>query len=186
MTSVVDICNIGLVNLGDQKITSLTDNNERARLCNLRYEDVRDAVLRSYPWSCAITRAKLARSSTEPVWGFSYKYTLPTDCLRVIDLYDWDSEHYVENGFLVTDADQAWIKYIKRIEDPNEFDALVVHAIGLRLASEIAEALTGRPELRDHMLAKYQAVLSDARTADSSERGYVRTIYSDVFIEARL
>jgi hypothetical protein len=186
MTSVVDICNIGLVNLGDQKIASLTDNNERARLCNLRYSDTRDAVLRSYPWSCAVSRAKLARSSTAPTWGFSFKYALPSDCLRVLDLYDWNDEHHIENGFLVTDSEQAWIKYVKRIEDPNEFDALVIHAIGLRLASEIAEALTGRPELRDHMLAKYQAVLSDARTADSSERGYVRTIYSDVFIEARL
>jgi len=185
MTSVVEICNIGLTNLGDQKISSLTDNNERARLCNLRYEDTRDAVLRSYPWTCAVTRAKLARSSTNPVWGFSYRYQLPSDCLRVLDLYDWDDEHYIENGFIVTDSEQAWIKYIKRIEDPNEFDSLLIHAIGLRLAMEIAESLTGRPELRNNMLGKYNTVLAEARSADSSERGNVNTIYADVFLEAR-
>lgn len=186
MTSVVEICNIGLTNLGDKKISSLDDNNERAQLCSLRFPDVRDAVLRSYPWSCAVTRTKLARSSTDPVWGFSYRYALPSDCLRVLDLNDWNEEHYIENGFVVTDSGQAWIKYIKRIEDPNEFDALIIQVIGLRLAMEIAEALTGRPELRNNMLAKYNAILADARSADSSERGMAKLIYSDVFLEARL
>ena len=50
---------------------------------------------------------------------------------------------------------------------------------------EIAESLTGRPELRNNMLAKYNAILSEARSADSSERGNVNTIYADVFLEAR-
>ena len=185
MTSVVEICNIGLTNLGDQKISSLSDNNERARLCNLRFNDVRDSVLRAHPWSCAVTRIKLARSSTNPVWEFSYRYALPSDCLRLIDLYDWDKEHHVENGFIVTDAEQAWIKYVKRIEDPNEFDVLLIQAIGLRLASEIAEALTGRPELRDNMFARYNQTLSEARSVDSAEKAYVNTIYADIFIEAR-
>ena len=102
-----------------------------------------------------------------------------------MDLYDWDDEHYIENGFIVTDSEQAWIKYIKRIEDPNEFDSLLIHAIGLRLAMEIAESLTGRPELRNNMLGKYNTILAEARSADSSERGNVNTIYAYVFLEAR-
>jgi len=156
MTSVVEICNIGLTNLGDKKISSLVDNNERARLCSLRFPDVRDAVLRSYPWSCAVTRTKLARSSTDPVWGFSYRYALPSDCLRVLDLNDWNEEHYIENGFLVTDSGQAWIKYIKRIEDTgiqasNDMDIapLFIPALVAGLAYNIA---LKKPEAADRVV----------------------------------
>ena len=186
MASVVDICNIALSNLGDQKISSLSDANERARLCNLRYNDVRDSVLRSHPWSCAITRTQLARSDTAPTWGFDYAYPLPSDCLRVLDVEDWNEPYRVENGSIVTDSDTIKLKYIKQITDPNEFDALIIQAIGLRLASEIAESLTGRPELRDNLFGKYQTALAEARSVDSAERAYVDTLWSDVFIEARL
>ena len=69
MSSVVQICNIALSNIGEQRITALTDNNERARLCNLRYDDVRDAVLRSYPFKVAVQRVELALSADAPAWG---------------------------------------------------------------------------------------------------------------------
>ena len=92
----------------------------------------------------------------------------------------------MENVSIVTDSDTVKLKYIKQITDPNEFDALLIQAIGLRLASEIAESLTGRPELRNNLFGKYQSALAEARSVDSAERAYVDTLWSDVFIEARL
>ncbi len=77
MTSVVQICNIALSNLGEAKIAALTDENERARQCNLRYEDCRDAVLRSHPWNAAVTRAALAANVTAPAWGFAKSLPFP-------------------------------------------------------------------------------------------------------------
>jgi hypothetical protein len=185
MASVVDICNIALSNLGDQKISSLSDANERARVCNLRYDDVRDSVLRSHPWSCAIKRTQLARNDTAPVWGFDYAYSLPSDCLRVLDVEEWETPFRIENGNIVTDAEKVKLKYIKQVLDPNEFDSLIIQAIALKLASEIAESLTGRPELRNNMLSKFLSVVAEARSIDSAERANVDTLWSDVFIEAR-
>ena len=115
MASVVDICNIALSNLGDQKISSLSDANERARVCHLRHEDVRDSVLRSHPWSCAIKRTQLARNDTAPVWGFDYAYSLPSDCLRVLDVEEWETPFRIENGNIVTDAEKVKLKYIKQV-----------------------------------------------------------------------
>ena len=59
MATEVSICANALRRLGDDPITSLTDDTERARLCNAFYEDARDACLRSHPWNFAITRASL-------------------------------------------------------------------------------------------------------------------------------
>ena len=185
MASVVSICNIALSNLGDEKIASLSENNDRARSCDLRYEDVRDAVLRSYPWNCATTRVELARSTTDPVWGFTYSFALPSDCLRVLDVYDYTVPFAIEGRFLLTENSSAKLKYIARITDPNDYDILLQQAIGIRLASEIAEALTGRTELKQEMYQKYLLILTEARGVDSQEKGMPSVIEANDFINAR-
>ena len=45
MATEVSICSNALRRLGDDPITSLTDDSERARLCNSFYADTRDSVL---------------------------------------------------------------------------------------------------------------------------------------------
>ena len=44
MASVVQICNSALNQLGASSITALTENSKNARICNERYETIRDAV----------------------------------------------------------------------------------------------------------------------------------------------
>ena len=88
MATEVSICSNALRKLGDDPITSLTEDTERARLCNAFYESSRDSLLRSHPWNFAITRATLAKLSSTPAYGFAYQYALPTDpyCLRVLEM----------------------------------------------------------------------------------------------------
>lgn len=69
MPSVVEICNEAMDLLGAATITSLDENSKEARLCNRRFSTVRDAVLRSHPWNCAITRATLSQDGTPPSFG---------------------------------------------------------------------------------------------------------------------
>ena len=45
MASEVGICSNALRKLGDESITSLTDNSDRARLCNNIYPEVRNELL---------------------------------------------------------------------------------------------------------------------------------------------
>ena len=67
MPSVVDICNEAMDLLGAATITALTENSKEARLCNRRFETVRDAVLRAHTWNVAITRAELVDVVAVPV-----------------------------------------------------------------------------------------------------------------------
>ena len=64
MASVIEICNSALLQLGAQAITSLTENSKNARLCNARFNTVRDSVFRSHPWNSLIKRQKLAADVT--------------------------------------------------------------------------------------------------------------------------
>lgn len=183
MASTVEICNIALSNLGDQLITSLTEANARARACNLRFNDTRDAVLRSHPWNCAMSRATLAVSGT-PDWGYTNSFALPTDCLRVLDVEDPDTEWKIEGRNIVSDGSTIKIRYIAQITDTTLFDSTLVQAIALKLAWEIAETLTGNIDLKREMWQKYQFAISEARSNDAME-GTPEKIEADEWLLAR-
>ena len=87
MASVVDICNSALNLLGASTISALTDDTKNARLCNQRYEPVRNRIFRGHNWNCLIKRVQLAQDSAAPVVEFSFQYTLPADCLRVLKIH---------------------------------------------------------------------------------------------------
>ena len=79
MATEVSICSNALRRLGDSPITSLTEDTERARLCNALYEPARDSLLRSHAWNFAITRASLAKATESPAFEFANQFILPTD-----------------------------------------------------------------------------------------------------------
>ena len=63
MASVVDICNSALNQLGASTIIALTENSKNGRLCNARYNVIRDVAFRAHPWNCAIKRQNLAEDT---------------------------------------------------------------------------------------------------------------------------
>ena len=171
MASVVQICNSALNQLGASSITALTDDSKNARLCNERYTTIRDAVYRSHPWNCLIKRVQLAQDSDTPAWGFDYQYTLPADCLRILGIKDYNSDYKVEGRKLLISESSVYLIYLAQITDVNELDVLLRETISAHLAQDIAYAITANLQVAKLMAEKYQAKLSEARHADSSE-GY--------------
>tara|TARA_Y100001963_G_scaffold65263_1_gene91003 strand:- start:6381 stop:6962 length:582 start_codon:yes stop_codon:yes gene_type:complete len=169
MASVVDICNGALNQLGASTILSLTEDSKNARLCNSRYTQVRDALFRTHPWNCLQTRLELAASSDSPAWGFTYAYTLPANCLRLLRVLDYDSNYKVEGRKILSDASTMKILYIARITDPNEYDELLRETLSAALGADIAYAVTSNNTTSQNMIVSYQEKLRDARFVDSTE-----------------
>ena len=171
MASVVQICNSALNQLGASSITALTENSKNARICNERYETVRDAVYRSHPWNCLIKRVQLAQDSDTPAWGFTYQYTLPSDCLRVLQIKDYNSDYKIEGRKLLIGESEVYLIYLAIETDVNQLDILLRETISAYLAQDIAYAITSNLQVAKLMAEKYQAKLSEARHTDASE-GY--------------
>ena len=191
MATEVSICSNALRRLGDDPITSLTDDTERARLCNSFYEDSRDAVLRSHPWNFAITRASLAKLSTAPAYGFANQFALPTNpyCLRVLGMEYEDYIFKVENvathgRVLLTDEATANILYVARITDTNLFDAMFVDVLTQKLAVDLAYPVTNSTTLQTQMQKVFEKKLSAARSIDGQE-GFMDDLVSDTFTDFR-
>ena len=169
MASVVDICNGSLNQLGATTILSLTEDSKNARLCNSRYTQVRDAVFRSHPWNCLQKRVELAADTDAPAWGFSYAYTLPADCLRLLRILDYDSNYKVEGRKILSNTSSMKILYIGRITDPNEYDESLRETLSAALGADIAFAVTSNNQTATNMYNLFQDKLKDARFVDSTE-----------------
>ena len=169
MASTVDICNGALNQLGATTILSLTEDSKNARLCNSRYTQVRDGLFRTHPWNCLQKRVELATDTTAPAWGFSYAYTLPADCLRLLKILDYDSNYKVEGRKILSNTSSMKILYIGRITDPNEYDELLRETLSASLAADIAFAVTSNNTTATNMYNLFQDKLKDARFVDSTE-----------------
>ena len=184
MASEVDICNIALSNLGERPITARNDQNQRARACDNRFNDVRDLVLRSHVWNCALKREQLTSSATAPVWGYSVAYPKPAKMLRLISVKENEYPFKIEGENIVTNSTSLNILYIEQVTDTAKYDALLIQAIALRLATEIAQDITGKTQLKEALMRKYREVMSEARSADAAE-GTPQKIESDLWLESR-
>jgi hypothetical protein len=170
MPSVIDLCNSALIDLGADTIMSLNEASEEARLCSARYASCRDFVLRQHRWNSATFQAQLARHSSAPLFGYSYRYALPVDpyCLRVWEIKDGHGFR-VARPYLETDAESVLITYAGRVDDPNQFDSILAEAISASLAAAIAYKLTGSSGLRKEMWSLYLAKLAEAKNLDGLE-----------------
>ena len=90
----------------------------------------------------------------------------------------------IEGRKLLTDEDTARIKYIARVTDPQQYDALLIDALSARLASEIAYAATGSTSVSQLADALYRDKLREARFVDATECAPQKLEASD-FIESR-
>ena len=169
MASVVEIANSALNMLGANNINSLTEDSKPARVINQRYIPVRDAVFRGHPWNCLIKRQALAADTEAPAFEFATAFSLPGDCLRVLQTEYLDTIFRVEGRKILTDESDINILYISRIEDPNEYDTLLIDTIATRLAAEIAYPLVASNTLATNLFTLYEKKLSEARFVDATE-----------------
>ena len=192
MASTVDMCNSALNLLGASTISSLTEDTKNARLCNQRFEPIRDRVFRSHNWNCLIKRVQLAQDSTGPVVEYTYGYTLPTDCLRVLKIHNGSTDsiksaldYKIEGRKVVTDETTIYLVYVALVTDPNEFDSYLREAISHQLAADICYAITNNSTLANNYMGRADERLREARFIDATENS-LDTIESNEFTDARL
>lgn len=192
MASVIEICNSALNLLGASTISALTDDSKNARLCNQRYEPIRNKIFRSHPWNCLIKRIELAKDATDPVIEFSYAYTLPSDCLRVLKIHNGftdsiqsDLDYKIEGRKVLTNQGTVYLVYVALKTDPNEYDVALQDAISAQLAADLAYAITNNATLANNYQERADERLREARFIDATENS-LGVIESNEFTDARL
>jgi hypothetical protein len=127
----------------------------------------------------------LAKLADDPAFGYDAQYQLPADCLRVVEVYDTTLPWVVEGRKLLSDEGTPLsIRYVRREEDPNQWDALLVSAVAARLAVELCEELTQSNTKRQIATQEYEGLMRLARKADGQESSPM-PFEEDAWINAR-
>lgn len=185
--STVGICNIGLIEIGEDPIASLDDNRKAAILCKSRYDQVRRDLLRAHTWNFARKRAQIANATTAPAFGFSTAFGLPNDFIRMVNLPDSDmAEYQVEGRQLLTNESAPLnVVYIYDCQDPTLFDPLFVTTLGFAMGEALAWPITQSRDVEAKMRSKKEAQIPTARLVGSQENS-AEEWDEDVWLRSRL
>jgi hypothetical protein len=182
MTERVDISNLALLWLGEEAITSLEDDSDRARIMSVNYIPARDATLEAHDWSFAMMRFIPPKNAVAPVYGASAAFDIPTNILRVIAVDNPESvgntsftlsinsreqlDWVFENRQVICNEEIIHCRGIRRIEQEGLFSPLFVHAFAGKLAFLSAMSLTSSAAIQANMLAMYNQFILEAKSRD--------------------
>lgn len=177
-TTDVDICNRALSRLGTRAtISALDENSTEARTAFIWYAATRDTLLRAHDWNFARRRVVLAEQGTAPT-GWTFRYALPTDCIRLLRLASVNLEERAPrfevagdatSRFVLCDEPVAEAVYTARVDDPNLYDSGFASALVDQLAAHIAYPITQKTETAVRLAQLARVALADAMAADVNE-----------------
>lgn len=202
MTSEVSICNLALAYLGDSATVSSINPPEgsaQADHCARFYPIARNSLLEMHAWGFSTKRITLALlGSGAPAWEYSYMQ--PSDALNIIAVLPPDAiDDYSQvapnnntsdmsayspqafsceidgsgNAVILTDQEDAVLRYTSVVDDPTKFSPLFVLALSWHLAAMLAGPLIkgseGAAEAK-RCMSMMQLYLSRATQSDASQR----------------
>lgn len=167
----VSICSNALLRLGAQTIASLSESNDRARIAAGLYETVRDSMLRSHPWNCAVKRVILAPDATAPAFDFTAAFTLPSDWLKTLQVGQdgFEVDYRTEGGKIMASGTSLPLRYIWRNTVESTWDAMLVEAMELAMASAMAYGITKSASMADVAEKKLQMFMKRCRSTDGQD-----------------
>lgn len=170
--SVVDVCNSALQRVGANSIASLSDNSPEARACVVAYDSNRRDELRKHMWNFTLKRVVLAPDTTAPAFDYTYAFSLPTDCLRVVRPADSYLDWQIEGRKILTNLSSTlYLRYIADIEDCAQWDSTFYNVMAVSLAIDLCEKLTQSNGKKQMLMQEYKEAISDARKVDAFESG---------------
>ena len=193
MASEVQICNIALQLIKHSKqITSLTSGTKEANAAELVYDEMRDLLLDMHHWNFATRRVQLGQLSADsaPAFEWDHAYQLPADFIRVMSVHEHDTgddmvAYKIEGDQILADADEIYLRYVGRVEDPNKMPPTFRRALSKLVAAQLATALSSSVSLSKELFAQFHDQdLPFAKSTDAIQN-FADQLPESSFISAR-
>lgn len=168
------IVNSALMKVGLPLAASLQDADWNAATV---YASAARQCLRSFPWGFATKFAKFDPNQNVPAHGFSHAYTMPADCLRVVDVRASEElrapkARFVVSGRLVyANVTPCCARYVSSasVDTPADWPEDFADAVSCRIAAEIATLSAQSPNMTAGLLQMSQLSLAQAQAVDATE-----------------
>lgn len=178
LRSVASIASAAMIWLGRDPIADLGDVHDvDARMVASRYDAVRDALLRSYPWNFAMRMASLpGRALAAPAFGYTHACALPSggDMGYCVKLWRADVARDVKwivqgREMLLTCAPPVSVNYVIRQTDVEQYDPIFAEMLAIDLALALINRVgsndirkSSRELMAERRRLKREATLHDA------------------------
>jgi len=201
MTTKTEIINLALGILSANLISSPDDDSDEAKLSRLHYDTARDSILELQEWQFAIKRFIPAKDADQPLFGWEFQYTVPTDILRVLScdrigdipanmidptvLTEFDQIDWIlEDDKILANVDVVHARGVRRVTETGKYSANFVYALSTRLAVLMALPLTQSNTIFDKAAGLHAVFLSDATSRDQIQ-GRSRRIRNKSLLRVR-
>lgn len=185
MSTDRDIGNMALYHLGEDPLTDaqwLANNARRSQIVQQFIQPSLDSFLKSYPWNNATVRTTWTADVAVPTWGYDHQFTVPADCLRILEV-DGDPSFVREGNYILEDDASIDVLYVGRLTY-DQLTAEQVLALATLLAANIAEPLTGKVDRVNALMQLYQQKMLVAQGVDGQE-GTPPTEFSSILSQDR-
>lgn len=143
-TTDIKICNAGFIMCGADEINSFSDNTFEAKLASSVYTETKETLLQYYPWRFSLRQKDLGGALVAPPeFKWDYKYQLPSDCLRIIQL-EREEDYELYDRQVYTSAKPCKIVYQRNIAEA-DMPSYFVRALQFHLARIFAMSLQEDP-----------------------------------------
>jgi hypothetical protein len=181
ISSAVEVCNLALVRVNQNTISSLEeDTSIQAQLCRLVFDHSKECILSQYPWSFATKENDLARD-VNVITNYSFVYFLPEDFLRLIALYDgnyrelialtaYKPAYEIQSGRLLTDVSPCIMKYTYNLQEIPKMSPLFIDAMVLDIAIRITKVLNDSSTYLQQLEQDFSLTFEKAKIEDARQK----------------
>ena len=152
------------------------------------WDSVRDAFLQAYPWNFAIKRAQVAADGATATYAthgeYTKRYLLPSDFLSLLSIRN-SPIYQLEGQYILTNEGAPLkFRYISRITNTGEHDAMFTEAFASKLAFEAIEEFTAS-NTKKQVLAQQLEIDIKAAFASDAIQDQPQDIETDEWLLAR-
>lgn len=147
------------------------------------YDDARREALAQTIWDFAIKRVQLS-ASTAPEFGWSTKFQLPSDYIRIATIGDEANpltadQYTIEDGFILCNEEAPLnIRYVYDVEDITKFSPQFLTAFAKKLASYLSHAITGSLNMAAGLSEMAGDDMVNAKSLDAQQSPPIKTTRS--------
>lgn len=177
VTTKTGVANLAITLLKGNPVTSIEPpdkGSKSAKLAAQWYDDARREALAETDWDFALRRVQISASSA-PAFGWTARYQLPSDFIRIATIGDEDNpltsdDFKVEDGYILCDEPAPInVRYVYDCEDVTKFSPKFLMAFAKKLSSYLAAALTGSLNMAAGLGEIAEEDMSTAKTLDAQQ-----------------
>ncbi len=190
----VTLANLALQLIGAKRIASFTEASAEGQAVSACYDQARDEVLGSHPWTFAQKRALLTQLGDPPVFTddtLTIAYSHPSDALKINFFYPGSASVKLEadaNGNKIICSDTKLLKVIYTFsnDQPSSYFAAFITALQYRLASLLAFTLSQSTAKSESLLEAYEKIYLPRAVSEDSQQGSPIELLQDDVLWARM